>query len=96
MRRSWELAAIGAALLVPLAALAQAPARGDREYCAQLGGIYEKYIGRSISSPYDDVRRGNVAAQVAVTQCKEGDVTSAIAELKRQLTNNKISLPPRG
>jgi hypothetical protein len=88
--------AVAAALMVPFAALAQTPSSGDRAYCHQLSGIYEQYIGRSIASPDDDVRRGNLAAQVAVTQCRDGDVVSAIAVLERELTNNKFSLPRRG
>ena len=87
--------AIGTALVVPSVALAQTATRSDREYCGQLGGIYEQYIGRSIASAHDDVRRGNLSAQVAVTQCREGDAASAIAVLERELTNNKFSLPPR-
>jgi hypothetical protein len=84
------------AAMIPLAAAAQTAIRADRQYCDQLSSVYERYIGRSISSPHDDVRRGNLAAQVAVTQCKDGDVASAIAVLERELTNNRFSLPPRG
>ena len=84
------------AAMIPLTAAAQTATRADRQYCDQLSGPYEHFIGRSFASPYGDVRRGNLAAQVAVTQCKDGDVANAIAVLERELTNNKFSLPPRG
>jgi hypothetical protein len=90
------LLASAAAVAVPAAGFAQTVLRTDRDYCDRLSGIYEHYIGRSFASPYGDVRRGNLAAQVAVTQCKDGDVASAIGVLERELTNNKITLPPRG
>jgi hypothetical protein len=96
MRRSLTLLAITAAVAVPIAAFGQTAMRGDREYCDRLSGLYDRYIGRSYASPYKDVRRGNIAAQVAVTQCRDGDVASAITVLERELTNNKFTLPPRG
>ena len=74
---------VAAAATVATPALAQTAIRADRQYCDQLSGVYEHYIGRSFASPYGDVRRGNLAAQVAVTQCKDGDVASAITVLER-------------
>lgn len=96
MLRSLRLLAIAAAMAVPVTVFAQATPATDRDYCERLSGLYEHYIGRSFASPYGDVRRGNLAVQVAVTQCKDGDVASAIGVLERELTTNKLTLPPRG
>ena len=93
MTRSLQLVAIGV-LALPLAAQAQTPA--DRDYCSRLGAIYEHYLGKSYASPYDDNRRGPLSAQIAVTQCRDGDVAEAIAVLEDQLKRNGFSLPPRG
>ena len=93
MTRSLQLMAFGL-LALPAAGRAQAPA--DRDYCARLGAVYEHYLGRSYGSPYNDYRRGPLAAQVAVTQCQNGNVTDAIAVLEDQLKRNGFSLPPRG
>jgi hypothetical protein len=98
MTRSLQLMAIGAFLL-PLAAQAQTQVstlNADRDYCRRLGSVYEHFLGKSISSPYDDYRRGPLSAQVAVTQCEGGDVHGAIAVLEDQLRRNKFTLPPRG
>jgi hypothetical protein len=93
MARSLQLAAIG---LMALPLVAQAQSAADRAYCARLGSIYEHYLGRSYASPYGDVRRGPLSAQVAVTQCDGGNVAEAIAVLEDQLKRNGFSLPPRG
>ena len=93
MTRSLQLMAIGL-LALPAAAQAQTPA--DRDYCSRLGAVYEHYLGRSYASPYDDYRRGPLSAQVAASQCQNGNVTEAIAVLEDQLKRNGFSLPPRG
>ena len=96
MTRSLQLMAIGL-LALPLAAQAQTPTvNADRDYCHRLGAVYEHYLGKSYSSPYDDYRRGPLSAQVAATQCDRGNVTEAIAVLEDQLRRNKFTLPPRG
>ena len=93
MTRSLQLMALGL-LALPSAAQSQTPA--DRDYCSRLGAVYEHYLGRSYASPYNDYRRGPLSAQVAVTQCQNGNVTEAIAVLEDQLKRNGFSLPPRG
>ena len=93
MTRSLQLMAIGL-LMLPAAAQGKTPA--DRDYCARLGAIYEHYLGKSSAGPYDDYRRGPLAAQVAVTQCQSGDAPEAITVLEDQLKRNGFSLPPRG
>jgi hypothetical protein len=93
MTRSLQLMAIG---LLALPAVAQAQTPADRAYCARLGAVYEHYLGRSNASPYNDTRRGPLAAQVAVTDCQNGNVAEAISVLEDQLKRNGFSLPPRG
>lgn len=95
MKRSLILAAIGVCAL-PAAIQAQSPSPTDRAYCARLGALYEHYLGRSSASPYNDVSRGSVEAQVAVTQCQDGNVGNAIGVLEDQLKRSGFSLPPRG
>ncbi len=100
MMRSLQLMAIGA-LVLPLAAQAQVQTQTpigntDRDYCHQLSVIYERYIGRSYTSPRNDYRRAPLPAEVAVTQCDGRNVTDAIAVLENQLKRNKFDLPPRG
>jgi hypothetical protein len=80
-------------LVLPAAAQAQTPA--DRAYCARLGAVYEHYLGRSAASPYNDIRRGPLSAQVAVTDCQASNVAEAISILEDQLKRNGFSLPPR-
>lgn len=101
MIRSLQLMVIGLFML-PAAAQAQTPAQtpaqtlADRDYCARLGAVYEHYLGKSYGSPYNDYRRGPLSAQVAVTQCQNGNVVEAIGVLEDQLKRNGFSLPPRG
>jgi hypothetical protein len=96
MTRSLQLVAIGL-LALPLVAQAHTPA--DRDYCSRLSAVYEHYLGKSYGGPYNDYRRGPLSAQVAVTQCQNGNVTKvteAIVVLEDQLKRNGFSLPPRG
>jgi hypothetical protein len=83
------------ALLLPTAALAQSSA-ADVVYCNRLADLYVHYLGRSESSPYDDLRRGSLDTQVAAAQCREGITVTAIPILERELRNNGFTLPPRG
>jgi hypothetical protein len=82
-------------VLLPATALGQAPA-GDVAYCNRLADIYYRYIGRSETSPIDDVRRGSNDSQVAAAQCREGNPGPAIPVLERVLRGNGFTLPPRG
>jgi hypothetical protein len=88
-------ACIAAAMGLPLTAFAQSP-QGDVAYCRALAAAYVHYIGRSETSPYDDVRRGSLDGQVAASQCVPGRTAEAIAVLEQKLRNGKVSLPPRG
>lgn len=71
----------------------QTPA--DVAYCRKLVTAYEYYIGRSEWSARDDVRRGNLDAQVAATQC-DSRTADSIRVLERELRNNGFTVPPRG
>ena len=84
-----------AMLLVPAVAFGQA-SPNDVDYCNRLADLYVHYIGRSESSPYDDVRRGSNDTQVAAAQCRQGITGPAIPVLERVLRNNGFTLPPRG
>ena len=58
-----------AMLLAPAVAFGQA-SPNDVDYCNRLADLYVHYIGRSESSPYDDVVRGSNDTQVAAAQCE--------------------------
>lgn len=88
-------ACIVAAVAAPTAALAQS-AQSELAYCQVLASTYVHYIGRSETSPYDDVRRGSLDGQVAASQCVPGRTAEAIPVLERKLRNGKVTLPPRG
>ena len=83
------------ALLLPATAFAQA-SPGDVAYCNRLADLYERYLGRSESSPYRDTTRGSLETQVAAAQCRQGKPAQAIPVLERVLRNNGFTLPPRG
>ncbi|CAN5516464.1 hypothetical protein BH10PSE6_BH10PSE6_32980 [soil metagenome] len=84
-----------AGALLPAMAIAQS-SPADLAYCNRLADSYYRYIGRSESSPIDDVRRGSLDTQVAAAQCREGKTAQAIPVLERVLRNNGFTLPPRG
>ena len=84
-----------AVLLLPGVAFGQS-SPNDVGYCNRLADLYVHYIGRSESSPYDDVRRGSNDTQVAAAQCRQGITRPAIPVLERVLLNNGFTLPPRG
>ena len=86
---------VAAVVAFPTVAFAQSP-RDDIAYCEALASLYVHFIGRSATSPYDDVRRGSLAGQVAASQCVPGRTAEAIPVLEQQLRNNKLTLPPRG
>jgi hypothetical protein len=88
------IACLTAAL--PLAAEAETGDRAaDLRYCAQLGDLYVRYVGRSEAGPHSPVRP-DVNAGVALAKCREGDAATAIPILERKLINAGFALPPRG
>jgi hypothetical protein len=83
------------AVVLPTLAFAQSP-QAEMAYCLTLASTYERYIGRSETSPYHDVRRGSLDGQVAAAQCVPGLTAEAIPVLEQKLRNGKVTLPPRG
>ena len=84
-----------AMLLAPAVAFGQASPK-EVDYCNRLADLYVHYIGRSSSSPYDDVVRGSNDTQVAAAQCRQGITGPAIPVLERVLRNNGFTLPTQG
>lgn len=95
MRIPTPIACLAAAVALQAAAFAQSP-RDEVAYCKTLASTYERYIGRSEASPYNDVRRGSLDAQVAASQCVPGRTAEAIPVLERELRSTGMTLPPRG
>lgn len=70
-----------------------APARNVYEYCDQLVSLYQRYLaGNQLG--YRTSVDADLASQVAVSQCQQGD-PAGIPVLERKLTNNGFTLPRR-
>ena len=63
-------------------------------YCAALSQLYMRYVGNPETEPRG-IRRNDVAADIAVAQCRAGNAIDAIPVLERKLIENKFSLPAR-
>ena len=84
----------GILLLVPLVALAPGPglAQGsDATYCAKLGELVTKYIGKQINGQ----NRPDSESLVAMDRCDHGDTAAGIPILEKKLKNGGFTLPPR-
>jgi hypothetical protein len=92
--RTALLVALGVS--TPVAVFAQPSSQADQAYCDALSDTYQRYVGHSVDSPRRMRERGNLDAQVAVTQCHRGDTADAIPALERELRNNGFTLPKRG
>ncbi|MBN9086809.1 MAG: hypothetical protein J0J01_07870 [Reyranella sp.] len=82
-------AALSAAVLaVGLAGpvFAQAP-KGDLAECQRLHGLWSRYNG---TSAYGKM----AGADVALEECRKGNIEAGIADLKRTLQRSNIPLPP--
>ena len=77
------------AIAVPLAAFAQG---NDEAYCQALSAKYQTFVNNMGGHSND---RGALDAQVAISQCNQGNAAAAIPVLERELNNNKIALPNR-
>ena len=66
----------------------------DQKYCAALSDLYQRYVGNPETEPRN-VRRNDVDADSAITQCRRGNTAAAIPVLERKLSDNKITLPQR-
>jgi hypothetical protein len=84
----------GILLLVPLVALAAGPslAQGsDAAYCAKLGELVTKYIGKQINGQ----NRPDSESLVAMDRCDHGDWAAGIPVLEKKLRSGGFTLPPR-
>ena len=82
--------------VLPLVALAQPASKADQTYCTALSDIYTRYIGYDEYDPQRLRRRGSLAADLAVVQCKQGNASAAIPVLEKKLGDQKFTLPARG
>jgi hypothetical protein len=66
----------------------------DQKYCAALSDLYQRYVGNPETEPRN-VRRNDIDADSAISQCRHGNTAAAIPVLERKLSDNKITLPQR-
>ena len=67
-------------------AFAQSPSESMAE-CRQLYGMWSKYNGTSSYSK-------NVGPEMALEDCRKGNYTAGIGQLRQILQNNGIPVPP--
>jgi hypothetical protein len=80
-----------AALSIVLSPLAASSQSTDGKYCQALLIKYDTFI---VKASGHAPRRGDNAAEVAASKCREGD-PAGIRGLERALQDAKIDLPPR-
>jgi len=76
------------ALLLPSLASAQAD---DTAYCARLGELATRYLGKRI----DGASKPDVETLVAIDRCQKGDTATGVAMLEKKLVDGGFTLPPR-
>jgi len=86
-RHLFLLAALGA--FSPIAGMAQDG--GDAAYCARLGELVTKYIGKQINGQ----NRPDSESLVAMDRCDHGDTVAGIPILEKKLKSGGFTLPPR-
>jgi hypothetical protein len=91
-----KLAMVVLGLMAPAAALAAPLDTSDAAYCQALADRYVRYVGHDAASSRLLRDQGTIDGQVAVSQCRSGNASAAIPVLERELSNAKVSLPPRG
>jgi len=79
---------------LPASAGAQG-ANDDLAYCRALSDMYLQYLGHDIESSGRNRGTGNLDAQVAVAQCRQGNAAPSIPVLEGILRRNGFSLPKR-
>lgn len=90
------LAALPVLLVFQISTCEQSgPARNDREYCAQLADMYERYVGSWDLGPAQETQRRDVEGRLAVDQCRAGNTVSSIPVLERKLLQQGFTLPKR-
>jgi len=85
-RHLFLLAAL--AVFSPLPSMAQG---GDAAYCAKLGELVTKYIGKQINGQ----NRPDSESLVAMDRCDHGDTAAGIPILEKKLKSGGFTLPPR-
>ena len=92
MKRHLFLLAVLAAFS-PATSMAQLsdPGGNDAAYCAKLGELVTKYIGKQINGQ----NRPDSESLVAMDRCDHGDTAAGIPILERKLKNGGFTLPPR-
>jgi hypothetical protein len=89
-RHLFLLAAV--AVFSPLPSMAQGTAPGsDAAYCAKLGELVTKYIGKQINGQ----NRPDSESLVAMDRCDHGDTATGIPILEKKLKSGGFTLPPR-
>ena len=88
MPRTVAILMAGLSIALPLTAYAQS---NDVKYCQALLAKYDTLI---VKSSGHSPRRGDSAAEVAASKCREGD-PAGIPGLQKALQGAKIDLPPR-
>jgi hypothetical protein len=90
-RHLFLLAAL--AFFSPQPSMAQGTAQGggDAAYCAKLGELVTKYIGKQINGQ----NRPDSESLVAMDRCDHGDTAAGIPILEKKLKSGGFTLPPR-
>lgn len=86
------IAALLAALALPIAAGAQQPPAADVAYCQAMADLYQRYVIGS--SGTGSVGTPDLTVKEAMVTCGSTPASS-IPILEQALKDNRISLPPR-
>ena len=80
--------ALAALVLCPMPAAAQ---KSDAAYCAELSSLYRRYLGNSAEGR----NLPDVAASVAMEDCRKGNTAAGIPVLEKKLRDGRFTLPSR-
>lgn len=82
---------VATSLLLPCWPLPSRAQGGDAAYCARLGEMVTKYIGKQINGE----NRPDSESKVAMDRCDHGDWAGGIPILEQKLKSGGFTLPPR-
>lgn len=78
-------------LCLSLTAEAQAQAKDDTTYCAELSALYRRYLGNTGEGrTFPDVSAAN-----AISDCERGNTAAGIPVLEKKLRDARFTLPKR-
>jgi hypothetical protein len=78
-------------LCLSLTAEAQAQAKDDAAYCAELSALYRRYLGNTGEGrTFPDVSAAN-----AISDCERGNTAAGIPVLEKKLRDARFTLPKR-